>query len=147
MEEKYLNLGCGQDKMKMAVNVDINPNVGADIVHDLNMMPWPLTDSEFDQITAQDIVEHVSKPLDFVEECGRVLKTGGLLNLRTPSFQSENSWIDPTHIHHLHPNSFDYFDERTELGSKYSYYTKMKFHILRKDISHDGNISWIMEKM
>lgn len=36
------NLGSGRRKMAGAVNLDISGQVGADVVHDLTVMPWPL---------------------------------------------------------------------------------------------------------
>ncbi len=45
-------------------------------------------DDFFDAITAVHLVEHLSEPLKFVEECKRILKPGGKLILITPNSRS-----------------------------------------------------------
>jgi SAM-dependent methyltransferase len=142
----FVNLGCGLEHLKGCVNVDISPDVGADVVCDFNVFPWPLESDKFDQATAQDVIEHVINPVAFMEETWRILKPKGLLNLRTPHFASDNSWIDLTHLHHFHQNSLDYFDPETKLGAKYPFYTRRKFKILRKETLTDGSIFLLMEK-
>lgn len=144
---KYLNLGSGEEPMRDFVNVDVRADTGADVIHDLNVFPWPFADESFEQVTAQDVIEHLRDPIRVMEEVWRVLTPGGLVTMRTPHCISENSWIDPTHVQHFHQNSFDYFDPGTELGKKYSYYTRRKFRILQKEILHDQSISLLMEKV
>lgn len=139
------------DKIPGAFNVDVNPLVEPDVVCDLNLFPWRfygVFDERglFDEIIAQDVIEHVEKPMDFVKECWRILKVGGVLNIRTPHWSHDNSWIDLTHIHHLHQDSFDYFDPATSFGAKYGYYSVVKFHISEKRVEA-GNIIIAMQKI
>lgn len=141
-----LNLGCGMDKIPDAVNVDNNSAVEPDVLWNLDVIVWPFRGDTFDEVIAQDVIEHVARPLDFVKECWRVLKTGGVLRIRTPHWTNDNSWIDPTHLHHLHQDSFDYFDPSTSFGKKYSYYSEVKFRILEKR-PEAGNIIIAMEKI
>jgi SAM-dependent methyltransferase len=146
-DKRYLHLGCGEEKIADALNVDISPDVGADVVCDLNVMPWPFSSGAYEQVIAQDIIEHLDDPLAFMAEAWRVLIPGGVVSLRTPRFNCENSWRDPTHKHHLHEDSFDYFDPDQYLGKKYPFYTKVKFRILKKCLSQDGTIELLMEKI
>ena len=44
-----LNIGCGRVHRQGAVNLDISPDVGADVVHDLNCLPWPFEAGQFEQ--------------------------------------------------------------------------------------------------
>ena len=45
---KILDLGCGKKKRPGSVGVDINPNSDADIIHDLNVFPYPFENSSFE---------------------------------------------------------------------------------------------------
>lgn len=141
-----INLGCGAAPIKGAVNVDRLPSALSDVTHDLDVTPWPFEDGQADRVVAQDVVEHVADVVGFVQECHRVLKVGGELAIRTPVYKHENSWIDPTHRHHLALDSFDYFDPATTFGQKYGYYSACKFEIVEKYVDADGNIVLRMRK-
>jgi SAM-dependent methyltransferase len=45
----------------------------------------PFQDGSFDLISAAAVIEHLSKPHEFLRECRRVLKPGGLLILTCPA--------------------------------------------------------------
>lgn len=141
-----LSLGCGEVRFEDAIHVDINERSAPDVVHDLNVIPWPWEDEQFDEVIGEDIIEHLDSVVGTVEEAHRVLRTGGVLKLRTPHFQSLNSWIDPTHKWHLTEHSFDYFDPDTGFGQKYAYYSPCKFKITRKHVNRGGNIELEMVK-
>lgn len=60
----------------------------------------PLRDGSFDVIVALETIEHLPKPLQFLKECARVLRQGGLLVLSTPNAeQSDGS--NPYHVHEM----------------------------------------------
>ena len=76
-----------------AVGVDIEPDV---IDHaaaayptvrfqtaDLVALPFP--DASFDAVVSFQVIEHLQRPREFVSECARVLRPGGLLLLSTPN--------------------------------------------------------------
>ena len=67
---KKLNLGCGRDIMEGWTNLDINPNVGADVIFDLEQIEtiakWPdgtkllpFKDNHFDKILCSHTLELV----------------------------------------------------------------------------------------
>lgn len=114
-----LNLGCGRLVHPGAVNVDHVALPGVDVVHDLDVTPWPLPTAHFDQITAAQIFEHLSNPVGFMVECHRVLKPGGLLWLSVPHWQSENSFTDPTHVRHCTERTWDYWCAGTTLHAQF----------------------------
>jgi len=45
----------------------------------------PFGDNTFDVVTAAALIEHVSDPISFLQECHRVLKPGGVLLLTCPA--------------------------------------------------------------
>jgi predicted SAM-dependent methyltransferase len=55
-----------------------------DLVQDLEC-PWALPNARFDAVFASHVLEHIEKPLHFMTECHRVLKTGGLLRISVPN--------------------------------------------------------------
>lgn len=141
-----LILGCGKQRFDNAVHTDISPSVNPDVVWDLNETPWPWTDGEFAEIRADDIVEHIDSVVEFVEECHRVLVKGGVLKIRTPSYDHISSWTDPTHKWHLAPASFDYFDPSTPYGKQFYYYSIAQFRITKRD-RMGGNLVFEMVKL
>lgn len=144
--KEILNLGCGDTKYNEAVNVDICEELNPDVVHDLNIFPWPCDDESFQKIIAKDIYEHVDDPIKFMKECWRILKRDGYINIRTSYFKSENSFTDPTHKRFLTLGSFDYFDITTEVGRKYWWYSDLKFKIVNKII--DGQeLEFVLQKV
>lgn len=80
---KTLNIGCGEDRKKDCVNVDILPFEGVEVV-DLSIYPWPWEDESIDGIHASHIMEHFFDQKKFIYECLRILKKGGFLRLKLP---------------------------------------------------------------
>jgi SAM-dependent methyltransferase len=52
-------------------------------------LPWP--DDAFDAVTCLDGIEHLERPFDFMLECRRVLRPGGVLVLSTPNISALRS--------------------------------------------------------
>ncbi|HCD53350.1 MAG TPA: hypothetical protein DEQ34_12945, partial [Balneolaceae bacterium] len=94
--EHKLNLGCGNDIREGWVNLDIAPLPGVDVVHNLEELPLPFEDEEFDHIRAQDILEHLEY-IPLLKEIHRILKPGGTISIRVPHFTSRYNFNDPTH--------------------------------------------------
>ena len=67
-----LDLGCGQDKTPGALGVDLVPGPGVDLVHDLNVTPWPLEQNRFDQVVCSHVLEHLSDLAGVMREIHRV---------------------------------------------------------------------------
>ncbi len=109
MKENQINLGCGTRVLEGWTNVDLVPLPGVDVVHDLDVFPWPFEDERATIVIAFDIFEHVDKPLEFMNECWRVLQAGGLLMIHTSHWQTENSYTDPTHKRFCTERTFDYW--------------------------------------
>lgn len=125
---KILDLGCGNKKCEGAVGIDINPASDADIIHDLNVFPYPFEDSLFDEIIADNIIEHLDDVIKIMEELSRIGKAGAAIKIIVPYFRSRWASIDPTHKHYFTVDSFAYFDEDSIICKLYKY-SKVRFKI------------------
>lgn len=123
MTEKILDIGCGNNKIKDAVGLDIDRNTQADIIWDLNKYPYPIEDGKFDKIYAKHIIEHVDDPIAFLKEAYRITKQGGTCFLETPHFSCYVAYSEPQHKRY-----FSYFmiDEILK---------KAPFKLIRREIT------------
>jgi hypothetical protein len=80
-----LNLGCGSDHRKGWINVDVDPDAGADLVADAQSLPTQ-SDASVDVIEARQLVQYLGyyEALAALGEWKRVLKPGGELFLELP---------------------------------------------------------------
>lgn len=123
-QPRTLTLGSGKRSPQAhAVTVDINPCVSPTIVHDLNAIPWPLGDDNFDAIYCHDILEHLTDIVRTMEEIHRIGKNGAKVYITTPHYSCSNSFTDPTHVHHFGFFSFDYFTG----DNQWDFYAKVRF--------------------
>jgi len=83
---KRLNLGCGQFPLAGYLNVDISPAAPADLRLDLDQIPYPFPDRQFDEIVASHLLEHLRDPFAAMREWHRLLRPGGRLEVRVPHF-------------------------------------------------------------
>ena len=125
---RVLELGCGFSKTPGAFGVDIIAESQADLVHDLNVFPYPLEDGAWEHIICLDVLEHVEDLVRTMEEIWRVAIPGAVVEVRAPFMSSVNYYSDPTHKRAFTSRSFDYFIEGRpafRLG-----YSKARFVIL-----------------
>lgn len=161
-----INLGAGTDQTPGYMNVDLLDLPGIDVVHNLMDFPYPFEDESATHIKAVDVIEHLdnyayincgldvdlSKPLiakptiiAFVEECHRILKSGGELFIQAPGYRAEFAWQDPTHVRPFHPRTFDLFDPESEYGKTNGYYSKAHFKVRSEELPN-GNLRFWMVK-
>lgn len=119
---RVLSLGCGRSREDFPeadlaieiVGVDLNPDVGADVIHDLDEFPYPFSDNSFDLVICQDILEHLENIPRTMDEIHRILKPGGRVRIRTPHFSSWYAYNDPTHRRLFGYFAFDCFRSSSE---------------------------------
>lgn len=62
--EKYpipkLDIGCGQNKNKDFIGMDYVDYPGVDIVHDVEVFPWPIPDNTFQLAVSSHVLEHLN---------------------------------------------------------------------------------------
>jgi len=125
-----LNLGCGRKHRAGAVNLDRTPASNPDVVHDLDVTPWPFADNRFDQVYAFDVIEHLADVVAAMEELHRICRNGASIEISVPHFSSGNAFTDPTHRHFFSRFSFDYFDSSHE----FAFYSEARFRVVRSNL-------------
>ena len=124
-----LNLGCGHQIKEDWINHDILPLPGVNVVYDLRIFPWPFEDQQFEEIYADNVLEHLPDTIKTLEEIYRISKPGATIFIGVPFWNSYEAWGDPTHVKFFSEEIFEFFDPRTWRGSERSYYSIAKFNI------------------
>ena len=109
-----LIVGCGPNwpKRENDIFLDCRNFDNVDVVHDLNITPWPFQNDQMTEIAAIHVVEHLNSLLDFMNESWRILKKGGALYIETPEAGAnpDLQFADPTHIRCYRKHTFiNYF--------------------------------------
>jgi len=147
---RTLVIGAGKQRIAGAVHHDIVPLPGIDVVHNLEVTPWPWLDASFDYVLASHVMEHVHKVFEAMDEIWRILAIGGVVEVRVPHYKSENAFTDPTHVHFFTPKTLDYCVASTPLGSYLSYYTKHKYDRIKVEEYDPGtglNLRFLLWKL
>jgi len=130
-----LNLGCGKTRIPKSIGVDFSKHSDfVDIVHNLNVIPYPFKSSSINEIHMYHVLEHLHNPLKIIEELHRILKKNGVIYLRVPHFSSMGAFTDITHIRPFGYASFDCFEK----NNYQHFYTKKTFKIISKKIKYFG---------
>jgi hypothetical protein len=97
--------------------VDINPRCNPRIVHDLEVLPWPLPLDCFDEIHAYEVLEHLGQLGDYKfffalwRQLWHLLKPKGIVAASTPWWQSVWAWQDPGHRRVYSPELLVYLNQ------------------------------------
>lgn len=75
-----------------------------------------LEDAGFDVVASFEVLEHLFSPADFVRQCGRCLRPGGLLILTCPNgkgfdiatLRALSDAVDTEHLNYFHPASLSH---------------------------------------
>lgn len=130
-----LNIGCGKTRIPNSIGVDhVKINDYVDVVHDLDVVPYPFQENFANEIHCYHVLEHLNNPIGKMEEFHRILKIGGVLHIRVPHFSSMGAFTDITHKRPFGFMSFDCF----EMNNYHHFYTKVSFRILRREIKYFG---------
>lgn len=127
---RYLLLGAGTEHLRRIqymgrqdfsgelVTLDMDADLQPDVVHDLNDLPYPFEDGEFDEIHAYECLEHCGTQGDgrfFFAQFGefwRLLKPSGALALSVPQWDSEIALGVPDHKRVFPPCVFQFLEPR-----------------------------------
>ena len=119
-----LNLGSGKDWREEYFNVDFDPYWEPDAVLDFGK-PLPigqplatdrfgavvLENNSFDEIIANDSLEHIPDLMTAMSSCLNLLKIGGLFRISVPYDLSWGAWQDPTHVRAFNERSWLYYTD------------------------------------
>ncbi len=121
---RRLNLGSGKDWREDCLNIDINDYWRPDAVLDISQ-PLPETlellterfgsvqigSGWFDEILANDVLEHIPNLTAAMTAALRLLRPGGIFNIHVPYDLSYGAWQDPTHVRAFNERSWLYYTE------------------------------------
>ena len=120
--KRVLNIGCGPASRWIpgTDGVDMT-DFGQKYVGDFLAIP---IDGQYDVVTCHHMVEHISDTVALFDKIGDILKPGGLVDIRVPTFPSPQAFQDPTHVKFI-PNEtfFAYFTHDSPAGHCYSRHT------------------------
>ena len=112
-----LNLGCGFLPKIGFINVDAFEICKPDVVHDLNVFPYPWDDNSVDLIELWHVLEHLEDWWAVFRECTRILKVGGVLDIHVPDESSTTAGTYRDHLHIFSQVSFHGILDRTGFGT------------------------------
>jgi SAM-dependent methyltransferase len=117
-----LDLACGPYCAEGYEGVDCRPLPGVAWIVDLTEYPWPWQSDSVDALRCSHYVEHVVDLVAFMNECHRILRPDGLLEIVHPYQHSDRAWQDPTHVRALNFSSWDYYNAAAlaELGDEFN---------------------------
>jgi SAM-dependent methyltransferase len=140
---KKLNLGSGKDWREDHFNVDVDSYWEPDAVLDFNR-PLPfgttletprfggvvLEPGSFDEIIANDSLEHIPSLMTAMTSCLNLLKVGGLFRISVPYDLSWGAWQDPTHVRAFNERSWLYYTD----WFWYMGWTEARFDLVKFDL-------------
>jgi SAM-dependent methyltransferase len=149
-----LDIGCGASKQAGFVGIDILPLKGVDIVHDLEVTPWPLPDECVLTAIASHVLEHINPHrgvfIDVMNEIWRVMKPNGQFAFVVPHASSHGYAQDPTHCNMINETTMHYFDPDPEgltMGAQlYNFYKPKPWKIERQYFNPQGNLEVLLTK-
>ncbi|MFC1984225.1 methyltransferase domain-containing protein [Chloroflexota bacterium] len=99
MEKVKVDIGCGNNKKKGFIGIDVMLSSDADIVSDIGKYGIPLKSNSVDEIFSFHFLEHIENTLFIIEEMYRVLKPNGIVELVVPHFSNVDSyhWMHKTY--------------------------------------------------
>lgn len=119
--KKILDLGCGKKKRAGSIGVDWSDRHDADVIHDLNVFPYPFADEEIDEIFLDNVLEHLDDPMRVMQEIYRISKINARVKVIVPYFRSVWAFIDPTHKTFFAVDSFAFYDPSHIICQRYDY--------------------------
>ena len=131
---RILDIGCGVNKIRSkrggdtVVGMDKVKVQGVDIIHDLDVFPWPFRDSEFDMVYASHVLEHVTDLEKTLKEINRILRPKGIFKGRVPHFSCGVTFRDPTHKRVFSYFTFDYLSDKC-------WYAPVQFTVKKRSLN------------
>ncbi len=84
---------------------------GVDMVHDLDVYPWPFPDNHFDVVYARDVIEHVKDIFQAMNEINRICKEEARVELIVPYWHSSEAFY-PNHNYYFNTDALKLFTQK-----------------------------------
>ena len=114
-----LNLGCGAKILEGWVNVDKHDHYPVDVVHDLELFPYPFEDNSCNEILMNHVLEHLGRDTDvfngIMKELFRVCCHNAIVRINVPHPRHDNFLSDPTHVRPINQGVLSLYDKKTNL--------------------------------
>lgn len=138
-----LNLGCGKDIKEGWVNVDQHFAPGVNLVMDIRELPLPFADNSIDEVLASHILEHCLHWEDIVFDIHRILKPGGIFEVRVP-YMLEPA---PYHYRSFWPKTMDFITKGcADWQTTKSLDGKPLFEKLEQHVDRGNLLEWHQRK-
>lgn len=134
-----LNLGCGKKIIEGYLNADRNDNLGAEIICDLEVFPYPFKDNECAYILMDNVLEHLEDTIKVMEELHRISKPGAIIEIIVPHYSSCGAFSHITHKRFFGSGSFNNFQE-----DYWDRYSDISFEIIEKRLIWLSCRNWIL---
>lgn len=134
-----LDLGAGDRKKAGFLTVDWTPLTSPDVVHDLNVFPYPWADNSIEYIEMSHCLEHLDKTFKVMQELHRVLKPGGILHIKVPHFS--RGFTHAEHEHGFDINFPLYFNATKKLSGYYGF----EFECLKNELHWEAHFHLMPE--
>jgi SAM-dependent methyltransferase len=140
---RKLNMGSGKDWREDYFNTDFDPYWEPDAVLDFSRdLPIgqsmetqrfgtvTLQNNWFDEIIANDVLEHIPNLTLAMTSCLNLLRVGGLFRIAVPYDLSWGAWQDPTHVRAFNERSWLYYTD----WFWYMGWTEARFDVAQFDL-------------
>jgi SAM-dependent methyltransferase len=88
-----IDIGCGANKRRGFVGVDIAPSSGVDHVMNFETDRLPFGDNSVDHVFSNHAFEHIHSPQNILREIVRVCKPNALVEIWTPYLKSNDAFL------------------------------------------------------
>lgn len=109
-----LNIGCGRDYREGWINTDISKDTKADLYFDIRKDVFPFDAGNASEIYISGVLEQIGENehlIHAMNECHRVLKQGGVMNVVVPNARFAIAHQDPMDVRKFTKETFSYFEK------------------------------------
>lgn len=125
----HLDVGCGRGYLLEAVGADVKVGIEPDadyvkvkdikVYSEMNKVPQ----KSFDLVTAIHVLEHVPKPLDYLQSMAKFIKKSGYLVVEVPSWKTRGGPLGFAHLSYFEPEVLKLMCAQAGLSVMHMHYT------------------------
>ena len=157
-----LNLGSGSKILDGYTNVDKYDYYKPDVIHDLEIFPYPFRDNSVDEILLSHVLEHIGQSPDIflgiVKEFYRICRDNSMIKIIVPHPRHDDFIADPTHVRPITILGLQLFDKDLNIKwekEKAANTIMQSIHTIQYDIVLEiatmvsqqiNNLQWLIDK-